>query len=128
MGTAIDLTVGGVSLSYSKNHMGLDFGHLFQKEDRARRKMEQINYDYYEENPDECLDLEVSEMVFARRLDRISPRLELLNHSLDTARPEYRAVVDETLEFVSYSESREEPSLLPLRSFAPLPVAIRSPS
>ena len=80
MGTEINLTVGGISLSYSKNHMGIDFGHLFQEGDRTRRKMEEVNYDYYEENPDEIADLEVSEMVFARRLDRIASRLELLNH------------------------------------------------
>ena len=30
MGTEINLTVGGISLSYSKNHMGIDFGHLFR--------------------------------------------------------------------------------------------------
>lgn len=120
MGTEINLTVGGVSLSYSKNHMGIDFGHLFQEGDRTRRKMEEINYDYYEENPDEIADLEVSEMVFARRLDRIAPRLELLNHSLDAARAEYQTVVAETLEMASYRDPPEEPSLLSFEEFCAL--------
>jgi len=120
MGTEINLTVGGISLSFSKNHMGIDFGHLFQEGDRTRRKMAEINYEHYEENPDEIADFEMSEMVFARRLDRIAPRLELLNHSLDAARAEYEAVVAETLEMASYSEPPEEPSLLSFEEFCAL--------
>lgn len=120
MGTEINLTVGGISLSFSKNHMGIDFGHLFQEGDRTRRKMDEINYEYYEDNPDEIADLEVSEVVFARRLDRIAPRLELLNHSLNAARAEYQAVVAETLEMASYSEPPEEPSLLLFEEFCAL--------
>ena len=120
MGTEINLTVGGISLSYSKNHMGIDFGHLFQECDRTRRKMEGIDYGYYDENPDEIADLEASEMAFARRLDRITPRLELLNHSLDAAHAEYDAVVAETLEMASYSEPPEEPSLLSFDEFCAL--------
>jgi hypothetical protein len=120
MGTEINLTVGGISLSYSRNHMGVDFGHLFQESDRTRRKMEEINCEYYEDNPDEIADLDVSEMVFARRLGRIVPRLKLLNHSLDTARAEYEAVVAETLELASYSEPPEQPSLLSFEEFCAL--------
>lgn len=126
MGTEINLTVGGVSLSFSKNHMGMDFGHLFQEGDRTHRKMEEVNYEYYEEHPDEIADLEVSEMVFARRLDRIVPRLELLNHSLDAARAEYEVVVAETLEMASYREPPESLLFCHLKNFALLPVAIRS--
>lgn len=120
MGTEINLTIGGISLSYSKNHMGIDFGHLFQESDRTRRKMDGIHYEYYEDNPDEIADLALSEMVFARRLDRIVPRLKLLNHSLDTARAEYEAVVAETLELASYSEPREQLSLLSFEEFCAL--------
>lgn len=120
MGTEINLTIGGISLSYSKNHMGIDFGNLFQEGDRTRRKMEEINYDYYEENPDEIADLEASEMVFARRLDRIVSRLELLNHSLDAARAEYEVVVADTIEMASYSEPPEDPSLLSFEEFCAL--------
>lgn len=128
MGTEINLTVGGISLSYSKNHMGIDFGYLFQECDRTRSKMEEINYEYYTENPDEIDDLEVSEMVFARKLDRIASRLELLNHSLDAARTEYEAAVAETLEMASYSDPPEEPSLLSFEEFCALacryPIAV----
>ena len=120
MGTEINLTVGGISLSFSKNHMGIDFGHLFQEGDRTRRKMGQINYKYYEDNPEHIADLEVSEMVFARRLDRIVSRLELLNHSLDAARAEYETVVAETLEMASYSDPPETPSLLSFEEFCAL--------
>jgi len=120
MGTEINLTVGGISLSYAKNNMGIDFGHLFQEGDRTRRKMEEINYEYYEEHPDEVADLEASEMVFARRLDRIAPRLELLNHSLDAARAEYEAVVAEAIELASYDDSEEQPSFLTFEEFCAL--------
>lgn len=120
MGTEINLTVGGISLSFSKNHMGLDFGHLFQEGDRTRRKMEDINYEYYEEHPEEIADLEASEMVFARKLDRIAPRLELLNHSLDAARAEYEAIVVETLEMAAYSDPPEQLSLLSFEEFCAL--------
>lgn len=120
MGTEINLTIGGISLAYSKNHMGTDFGHLFQESDRTRHKMDGINYEYYEDNPDEIADLDVSEMVFARTLNRIVPRLELLNYSLDKARAEYQAVVDDTLEMASYSEPPEPPSLLSFEDFCAL--------
>ncbi|MBX9470297.1 MAG: hypothetical protein KL839_21685 [Rhizobium sp.] len=120
MGTAINLTVGGISLSYSKNHMGIDFGHLFQEGDRTRRKMEEIDYDYYDENPDEIADLELREMVFARRLDRIVPRLELLNHSLAAARAEYEAVVADALEVAWFSSTSEVSSLLSFEEFCAL--------
>ena len=69
MGTEINLNVGGISLSFSKNHMGIDFGHLFQEIDRTRRKMDGINYEYFKDNPEEIADFELSEMVFARRRD-----------------------------------------------------------
>ncbi len=120
MGTEINLTVGGISLSYSKNHMGIDFGHLFQEGDRTRRKMEEIDYDYYDENPDEIADLELREMVFARRLDRMVPRLELLDHSLAAARAEYEAVVADALEMTSFRSPPEEPSLLSFEEFCAL--------
>ena len=120
MGTEINLNVGGISLSFSKNHMGIDFGHLFQEIDRTRRKMDGINYEYFKDNPEEIADFELSEMVFARRLDRIVPRLELLNHSFDAARAEYQAVVAETLEMASYSEPPDEPSLLSFEEFCTL--------
>lgn len=120
MGTEINLTVGGISLSYSKNHMGIDFGHLFQDGDRTRRTMEEINYDYYAENPEMVADLEISEMAFARTLGRIVPRLELLNHSLDAAQMEYEAVLAEAIEMASYVDPPEEASFLTFEEFCAL--------
>lgn len=120
MGTEIYLRVGGVSLSWSKNHMGLDFGHLFQEGDRTRRKMDGIDYDYYEENPEELSDLEITEMVFARKLERIVPRLELLNHSLEDARAEYQAAMADSLEMASYGDTPGVPSLLSFDEFCEL--------
>jgi hypothetical protein len=38
MGTSIELTVGGVSLDYSKNSIGFDWGHLFQDGDLTSRR------------------------------------------------------------------------------------------
>lgn len=120
MGTEINLTIGGISLSYSKNHMGIDFGHLFQDGDRTRRRMEEIDYEYYDENPAELADLEISEMVFARTLGRIVPRLELLNHSLNTARMEYEAVLAEALEIALYIDSSKKTSFLTFEEFCAL--------
>lgn len=120
MGTEINLTVGGVSLSYSKNHMGIDFGHLFQDSDRTRREMEEINYEYYAANPEEIADLEIAEMAFARTLGRMVPRLELLNHSLEAARAEYQAVLAEAVETASYSDSSEEATFLAFEEFCGL--------
>ena len=45
MGTEIQRQIAGVSLSYAKNHMGLDFGFLFQDGDATRRKLDGINYE-----------------------------------------------------------------------------------
>ncbi|MFB8343291.1 HEPN/Toprim-associated domain-containing protein [Brucella cytisi] len=120
MGTEINLTVGGVSLCFSKNHMGIDFGHLFQDVDRNRRPMEEIDYDYYADNPHEIADLEISEMVFARTLDRMLPRLELLNHSLDAARKEYDNVLAEAAELVLFADSPDRTSFLTFEEFCAL--------
>jgi hypothetical protein len=110
MGTSIELTVGGVALSYSKNHMGIDYGHLFQEGDETRRELDGINYDYYEKNPEAASDLEEQEEVFARPLGRMLPRLELLGFTLDAARSEYDAVVEEAVELASYSDRKESKS------------------
>ena len=128
MGTEIHLKVGGISLCFSKNHMGIDFGHLFQECDRARRRMEEINYEYYEEIPDEIADLELREMAFAWTLERMVPRLDLLNHSLEAARAEYEAVVAGSLEMASYHEPPKEPSFLTFEEFCaqacPYPISV----
>lgn len=107
MGTSIELCIGNVSLSYSKNFMGEDYGYLFQKGDLFRRKTDAINYDYYEEHPKEKEELAEAEEFFARTLSRILPRLEILGFTLEAARAEYKAVVAEAVEMTSYSELEE---------------------
>lgn len=95
MGTSIELCLGNVSLSYSKNHMGIDYGFLFQDSDLKRRKSESINYEYYEENPELKHEIEVAEEIFARSLSRVIPRLNILGHTLEVARAEYQSLVAE---------------------------------
>lgn len=104
MGTSIELCIGNVSLSYSKNFMGIDYGFLFQESDLFRRKTNSIDYGYYEEHPEEKGELDEAEELFARTLSRILPRLEILGCTLEAARVEYQAVVAEAVEMDSYSE------------------------
>jgi hypothetical protein len=92
MGTSIELCLGNVSLSYSKNYMGIDYGYLFQANDLTRRKTEAINYEYYEEHPEEKQELDEAEEVYVRTLSRILPRLNLLGFTLEAARDEYQAL------------------------------------
>ncbi len=93
MGTEIYLTVAGISISWSKNEIGLDHGVLFQPGDRTRRKSDQIDYDYYAENPDDD-GLAAHEGVFARQLGRVLPRLDMLGYTLESARTEFNALVN----------------------------------
>lgn len=108
MGTSIELCIGNVSLSYSKNFMGEDYGFLFQDGDLFRRKTEAINYGYYEEHPEEQEELAEAEEVFARTLSRILPRLDLLGFTLEAARAEYQAVVAEAVEVDGYVKPEEQ--------------------
>jgi len=93
MGTSIELRLGNVSLSYSKNSMGKDYGFLFQNGDLRRDKSEVINYGDDEEHPEEEPDLGEAEEIFARKLSRVIPRLNLLGYTLENARTEYQSVV-----------------------------------
>ncbi|MFQ1741964.1 HEPN/Toprim-associated domain-containing protein [Aeromonas veronii] len=93
MGTSIELRLGNVSLSYSKNRMGKDYGFLFQDGDLRRDKSEVIDYGYDEEHPEEEQDLGEAEEIFARVLSRVLPRLNLLGYTLENARSEYQSVV-----------------------------------
>lgn len=86
MGTEISLAIGGVNLDWSKNHRGTDHGALFQDQDRCPVRCDQIDYDYYEE---ESADPRPTEMAFARKLEDMMPRLELLGFTLDQARSSY---------------------------------------
>lgn len=101
MGTSIELCIGDVSLSYAKNFMGEDYGFLFQDGDLSRRKTETINYDYYEEHPEEVEDLAEAEKRFTRSLNRVIPRLQLLGFTLESARSEYESLVAEAAEMAN---------------------------
>lgn len=128
MGTSIELTVGPVSLSYSKNFVGINFGYLFQEGDLARRQSDQISYEYFEEHPD---DEEVAgnEEGFVRPLSRVVPRLQICGHSLANARAEYDVVIGSETElidegdeagsrFLSFEEFRELACLFPLSTLS----------
>jgi hypothetical protein len=106
MGTAIQLKIGNVSLDYAKNHMGNDYGFLFQNGDEIRRQSDAINYEHYEENPDEEA-LAEQEAAFVRSLARVLPRLQLLGHTLDSARTEYKAMLDEATEIFDQDDLSE---------------------
>jgi len=111
MGTEIQLTVGKVSLSYSKNHIGIDYGFLFQDGDEARRQSDAINYEYYEEHPDEKECLADHEATFVSSLSRVVSRLSLLGHSIDSARAEYQALCDSANEMMEDDDSAEKITL-----------------
>ena len=95
MGTEISLSLGGVDLAWSKNHRGMDHGALFQEGDRGRRRSDQIDYQYYE---DEGLDPGPMEMAFARALGDMVPRLELLGFTIEQARSAYEERVGTWIE------------------------------
>ncbi|MEH7901758.1 HEPN/Toprim-associated domain-containing protein [Rhizobium laguerreae] len=86
MGTEITLDVAGVSVTYSKNHRGIDHGSIFQEEDRKAIQSDQLDYDWYNEEDE---DPTPSEMAFTRPLKHIVPRLELLGFNLKRVRREY---------------------------------------
>ena len=119
MGTSIKLTVGGVSLDYSKNHMGFDWGHLFQDGDLSRRRVDQIDYDYYAQHPEEEDELAIAEETFVRPLARVLPRLAILGHSLESARAEYEAVLADAASMEDYGVASGS-SLLTFQEFCAL--------
>jgi len=63
VGTGITLEVGGMEITCSKNHMGIDHGSLFQESDRKPLRSDQLNYEYLERESD---DPTSSEMAFVR--------------------------------------------------------------
>jgi hypothetical protein len=108
MGTSIELTLAGVSLAYSKNFMGLDFGHLFQAGDLTRRRTSAIDYDYYKDHPAELAELEEAELTFVRPLSRVVSRLRVLGHTIELARVQYEAVVADALELTEGEEGADQ--------------------
>jgi hypothetical protein len=95
LGTEITLDVAGVSVTYSKNHRGIDHGPIFQEQDRKAVKSDQLDNDWYEKEGE---DPTPSEMAFTRQLRDVAPRLELLGFDSERVRREYDAVVQNWLE------------------------------
>jgi hypothetical protein len=91
VGTEITLDVGGVSITYSKNHRGMDHGSLFQETDRKPLRSDQLDYDYYESEDEDSTS---AEMAFTRSLKDVVPRLELLGFNIDRVRREYESVAE----------------------------------
>ncbi|SDD59060.1 hypothetical protein SAMN05216345_111174 [Cupriavidus sp. YR651] len=87
MSTPITLTVGDIELTYNTGYVGMDHGMLFQERDRQRRRHPSINYDYYEQHPEE--DVVQSEMCFCRTLGSMVSRLELLGYTLSAVKAAY---------------------------------------
>ncbi|MDE0373795.1 MAG: HEPN/Toprim-associated domain-containing protein [Rhodospirillales bacterium] len=85
MGTEISLDIAGLSVDWSKNRRGVDHGFLFQEDDRRRVPWKDEDHD---DDPNQAL----MEMAFTRPLDTVLPRLELLGHTLATARVDYERV------------------------------------
>lgn len=98
MGTEIQLELGGLGLTYAKNHRGPDHGALFQPADRQRLRSDQVDYEYYEEEGEEPSPME---WAFARKLKHVVPRLQLLGFTIDRAREAYSNWV------VAWKEERE---------------------
>jgi hypothetical protein len=86
LGTEITLEVGGMGITYSKNHMGIDHGSLFQESDRKPFRSDLLDYEYFESEGE---DPTSSEMAFVRALKDVAPRLELLGFNLDRVEREY---------------------------------------
>lgn len=82
MGTEIRLDIAGLTVDWSKNQLGADHGFLFQSDDRRRVALEDEDWDDEHHEP-------LREMAFIRPLSKVLPRLELLGHTLATARFEY---------------------------------------
>jgi hypothetical protein len=91
VGTEISLDVGGVELTSSKNHPGMDHGSLFQERDRKPVRSQYVDYEYYEKKGE---DPTAAEMAFIRPLKDVAQRLELLGFSLERVRREYESVAE----------------------------------
>lgn len=102
MGTEIHLTVGGVSIDWSKNHAGVDHRSLFQEGDRTKLPFEEADDDS-EEGDKKSHVTRPEDDVLSRTLARILPRLDLMGWTLDAARAEYKALVDEQNEITEES-------------------------
>lgn len=86
MGTEITLDVGGMTVAWSKNLVGMDHGPLYQDQDRKRLPCEQIDYEYFRREEESPAGFEMS---FSRSLRAVVPRLEMLGYRMGTVRKAY---------------------------------------
>lgn len=108
MGTEITLDVAGVSVTYSKNHRGVDHGSIFQEKDRKAIESNQLDYDWYNEEGEDPIP---SEMAFTRSLKDVVSRLELLGFNLERVHREYEFVAQDWFEErQSLQEDDDEPA------------------
>jgi hypothetical protein len=117
MGTMIDLAIGGMEIDWSKNSMGIDHGALFQPSDLARRRSDQVDYAYCDENG---IDTASAERAFVRPLARVLPRLDMLGYDIAFARAAYEDVVRESREFARNVTSVEPNDFMSFDEFAAL--------
>lgn len=114
MGTEITLNIAGVTVTYSKNHRGIDHGSLFQERDRKAIRSDQLDYDWYTEEGEAPTS---SEMAFMRPLKHVVPRLELLGFNLERVRREYDAVAQDWLEEIQSLRDDDDEPVPDLMSF-----------
>jgi hypothetical protein len=114
LGTEITLDVGGLSITYSKNHMGIDHGSLFQERDLTPIRWPTP------ELPAAEVDLysPLSDSRFDRTLKDTVPRLELLGFDLDRVGREYR-IVAETW-WNQFDEEEPRPAVMSFSDFRQL--------
>ena len=105
MGTGITLDLSGMTVTYSKNGLGIDHGSLFQKKDIKRVRHEGIDYEALEVGPDEDNEefLACMETVMQNNLGKVKVRLELLGFTLENIRKEFLLRTEQESERESYA-------------------------
>lgn len=86
MSTEISLEIDGMTVDWSQNVRGVDYGSLYQEQDRKRLVCDEIDYGYFESEGESPAGFEMS---FSRPLGTILPRLEMLGFRLETVRHFY---------------------------------------
>jgi hypothetical protein len=115
LGTAITLDVAGMSVTFSKNHRGIDHGSIFQEQDRKALKSDQVDYDWYGNEGEGPTPFE---MAFTRPLRQVVSRLELLGFNLERVRREYDAVAQSWVEERRSLQDDDDGPIPDLMSFA----------
>lgn len=112
MGTEITLDIGSISIDYSKNHMGIDYGVLFQEKDQYSKNVEHTN--------ETGKKIVISRRFFSKSLKEIVPRLDLLGYTLTNVEHEYNKFIDnwrEEYKFMLEEEYKKTPQVLSFNKF-----------